>query len=155
MIKETGTVIRAQEGYIWVETSVKSTCSSCAAKSNCGTSAIAEAVAGKTVVNKVKNNQGACVGDSVEIGIPEETLLLGSFYIYMLPLITAILFALAGSLWLPRFIGVGEGLIILLTLIGGLCGFVIAKLKLAGSQVEVEPQLLKVVKNIQIKEIID
>ena len=50
MIKETGRVVKRDQGDIWVETSVKSTCNTCAAKANCGTSAIADAVAGKTVV---------------------------------------------------------------------------------------------------------
>ena len=80
MIKELGRVIIVDGEFAWVETSVKSSCSSCAAKSNCGTSAIAEAVAGKTVVNKVKNDLAVEVGDWVEIGIEEDTLLAGAFY---------------------------------------------------------------------------
>ena len=154
MIIETGQVIRTQDGYIWVETSVKSTCNTCAAKANCGTGAIADAIAGKTLVNKVLNDKAAKVGDAVEIGIPEETLLLGSFYLYVLPLISAVIFALLGSIWLTRFIDLGEGFTILLTFIGGGLGFYYAKFKLKEDRIEAEPKLVKVLTSgIKVKEI--
>ena len=130
MITELGRVIKVEDGFAWVETSVKSSCSSCAAKGNCGTSAVAEAVAGKTVVNKVNNDLGAELGDQVEIGIEEDTLIYGAFYLYLVPLITAIVFALISQFWLVRFFPINEGIVILSTFVGGIMGFYFSKHKL-------------------------
>ena len=145
MIRETGRVIKAEQGHIWVETSVKSTCSSCAAKANCGTSAIADAVAGKTLVNKVRNELNAKVGNRVEIGIPEETLVSGAFLIYLLPLFTALASALACQFWLQKFVLVSEAGIILATLLGGVAGFGFARWRLGRTQAaSLHPKLLRV-----------
>lgn len=146
MIKELGRVIKAEDQFIWVETSVKSSCSTCAAKSNCGTSAIAEAVAGKTVVNKVKNTENAKLDDQVEIGIPEETLLTGAFYLYLLPLVFAISGALVSQFWLSKFIVVSEGIVILATLVAGGLGFSVARYLIARQdQSLLEVKLLRIV----------
>jgi sigma-E factor negative regulatory protein RseC len=132
MIKEQGTVVQIMGQFALVETSIKSTCSSCSARSNCGTSAIASAVAGKTVVNKVDNVLDATVGDIVEIGIPEDTIITGAFYLYIVPLISAILMAFVAQYWLVRFIDITEPHVIIATLLGGGLGFWLAKIRLAG-----------------------
>lgn len=163
MIKELGQVVQLDEQYIWVETAIKSTCSSCAAKSNCGTSSVAEAFAGKSVINKVRNHLNAKLHDQVEIGIPEESLIQGAFWVYLAPLIGALSFALGAEYWLSRFILVAEWQIILVTLLGGTLGFTFAKYKLGQDDPErYQPELLAITavssntdpeKTIDIKEI--
>ncbi|NVK25345.1 MAG: SoxR reducing system RseC family protein [Gammaproteobacteria bacterium] len=127
MIKETGTVVKVVEDFIWVETTVTSSCNACAAKSNCGTSAIAKAFSDKSVINEVENVLSADIGDTVEIGIPEESVLVGSFYLYLLPILTAILMALVAQFWLSSFIEVNEPMVILATFLGGFVGFLLAR----------------------------
>ena len=127
MIKETGKVVKIVDDMVWVETTVTSSCNACAAKSNCGTSAIAKAFSDKSVINEVENTLAAKLDDTVEIGIPEESVLLGSFYLYLLPLISAILAAIATQFWLSRFIQISEGSVIFATFLGGALGFLIAK----------------------------
>lgn len=145
MIKERGQVVQIDEQFIWVETAIKSTCSSCAAKSNCGTSSVAEAFAGKSVINKVRNHLKAQLHDQVEIGIPEESLIQGAFWVYLAPLISAILFALGAEYWLSRFIDIAEWQVIIVTILGGAVGFGLAKYKLKSDGPErYEPQLLEV-----------
>ena len=145
MIKETGTVVDIKNNMLWVETTVTSSCNACAAKSNCGTSAIAKAFSDKSVINEVRNKLGAKVGDRVEIGIPEESILFGSFYLYLLPLIITISFAVITQLWLVRFIPITEVHVILATFIGGGFGFRIAKHLINKSdQNKYQVQLLKI-----------
>lgn len=155
MIKEQGLVVKAEQGFIWVETQVTSTCQTCNAKANCGTSTIASAMTSKTVINRAENQLGACVGDRVEIGIPEQSLVSGAFWVYILPLLVAILFASLGQLWLPMFIDVAEWAVILLAFAGGFVGFKIAKWRIATYDSEVlEPKLLKLLpESIEVKEI--
>jgi len=127
MIKEVGQVVKVENDEIWVETKVTSTCNACAAKSNCGTSTIAKAFGDKSIINQVINDRGAKLGDMVEIGIPEESLVKGALLVYLLPLISAVFAALVSDFWLSRFIEVTEPLLIIITLAGGFLGFLIAR----------------------------
>lgn len=155
MIKEVGEVVQIEGEDIWVKTQVTSTCNSCAAKSNCGTSSIAKAFGDKSVVNKVKNELGAEVGDQVEIGIPEHSLVQGAFLLYLLPLLAAIFFALIGQFWLSRFILVSEPLLIVLTFVGGGVGLLAARFLINRTDVEqYQVQLLRVLPaQIEIKNV--
>lgn len=137
--------MQLDDEYIWVETAIKSTCKTCSAKSNCGTSTIAEAFAGKSVINKVKNSLNATLDDQVEIGIPEERLIEGAFWVYILPILTALFTCLVAQYWLSRFIQVSEWMIIIATLLGGALGFLFAKKRLSNDDDDkYQPELLKV-----------
>ncbi len=156
MIKEIGQVIDIQDGWLFVETAIKSTCNTCSAKSNCGTSTVAQAFSNKSVVNKVKNTLDVKIGDSVEIGIPESSLLQGSFYLYLLPLIVAIVFAISTQFWLSRFIDVQEGHVILATFLGGYTGFWFAKSALGKSDVDkYQPVLIRVYNGDTVKAVVE
>lgn len=145
MIKEVGTVVKLEGEVAWVETKVTSTCNACSAKSNCGTSSIAKAFGDKSVVNPVLNVQQAKLGDSVEIGIPENNLVAGAALVYLLPLLCALAMALAVEFWLAQFINMNEPLLILLTFAGGALGFGIAKYKVNSAESgQYKAQLLKV-----------
>ena len=156
MIKEIGQVIDIEEQWLLVETAIKSTCNSCAAKSNCGTSTIAQAFSSKTVINKVKNTLKAKVGDSVEIGIPEASLLQGSFYLYLLPLFVAIISASITQLWLVRFVEIQEFHVILATFLGGYLGFLFSKNLLSKSDVDkYQPVLIGIYDGEIVKALVD
>ena len=145
MIKEVGTVVKLEGDIAWVETKVTSTCNACSAKSNCGTSSIAKAFGDKSVVNPVLNAQQAQLGDRVEIGIPENNLVVGAALVYLLPLLCALTVALTLEFWLIQFIEINEPLLILLTFAGGALGFGIAKYKVnAAESGEYKAQLLNV-----------
>lgn len=145
MVKEQGVVIEVENDVIYVESKVTSSCNSCQAQANCGTSAVAKAFAGRTVVNKVKNHLNANVGDRVEIGIPESSIVQASIWLYLLPLISAIIAALLGH-WLSLQNNVsGEWLTILFTAVGGGLGFMVSKKVIKNSdQNKYQVQLLTV-----------
>ncbi|MBU2919244.1 SoxR reducing system RseC family protein [Psychrosphaera sp. F3M07] len=156
MIKEIGQVIAIEEDFLLVETAIKSTCNTCAAKSNCGTSTIAQAFSNKSVVNKVKNILNAKVGESVEIGIPEASLLQGSFYLYMLPLLSAIFLACTAQFWLSRFIEIQEIHVILATFLGGYIGFLLSRYLLNKSDVDkYQPVLIRIYNGEIINSVIE
>jgi sigma-E factor negative regulatory protein RseC len=150
MIKEIGRVIKKTEQIIWVETEIKSTCSSCAAKANCGTSSIAQAFAGKSVVNEVHDHIGVAEGDIVEIGIPEESLVRGASTMYLIPL----LFGLIGAMLSQFVLALPEGMTILATGLFAWLGFAFTAKKLKQQEHDFEPKLLKLIEqNISIHEI--
>lgn len=88
MIEETAWVVRIEDERAWVETQRRASCGSCASKSGCGTSALAEWFGRRTVGLLVDNRVGARIGEEVVIGVPETVLVGGAARIYGLPLLT-------------------------------------------------------------------
>ena len=91
MIEERGTITAITElpdgqTGIEVHTSVKTTCGSCSAKKSCSTSVIAEHFTPHSDALYFTTDQAVQVGQSVTLGIREETLLKASFMVYILPL---------------------------------------------------------------------
>lgn len=91
MITETGRVVAVEENFLWVETIQRSSCHSCAAKSGCGQSVLGKMFDGRrshirlSRANEV--NTQYHVDDQVEIGLPEDALLKGAAWVYLMPLI--------------------------------------------------------------------
>jgi sigma-E factor negative regulatory protein RseC len=86
MIEEMGLVKKVDAPYVWVETQIKTTCGSCQAKSNCGTSVIAKIFNPKAELLRLKSPIDLSVGQQVKLGIPEETLVSVSALVYLFPL---------------------------------------------------------------------
>lgn len=86
MIEEMGLVKKVEGNEVWIETQIKTTCGSCQAKSNCGTSVIAKVFNPKAELLRLKSPIELRVGQQVKLGIPEETLVSASALVYLLPL---------------------------------------------------------------------
>ncbi|MGB3725550.1 MAG: SoxR reducing system RseC family protein [Glaciecola sp.] len=91
MIEETGIVVAVENDYVWVETQVKTTCSSCKASEACPTSTVAKAFSPKAEHIKLKVPCALAVGQQVKLGISEQALLRASAMVYILPLVLLIL----------------------------------------------------------------
>jgi sigma-E factor negative regulatory protein RseC len=143
MIEETGLVTQVTDHYIWV-TPVSSSggCGGCKSSGNCSTSLFATLLqreANKSV--RIANTINAKVNDTVVLGIPSQSLLLGSALIYLLPLLSLFLFAGFGQQLFGEMMGI----------IAGLIGFVFGLLsskKIAHSAL-IRPQLALVGLRIQ------
>ena len=96
IITEVKTLPDGQTG-IAVQTAIKTTCGSCAAKANCSTSVIAQYFTPAAQALYFTTKQNVHVGQQVTLGIRENTLLKASFLIYILPLLVFIL-----SFWLTQ-----------------------------------------------------
>jgi len=162
MIEEIGVICSVEhhnnQQVVMVETQIKSTCGSCEAQSNCGTSAIAKVFASKRERLRFQLNELVEVGQKVSLGIPEENLLKASAIVYCLPLFSLILSALLGQSTLPLVGLKGEGWLILFSAI---CGYVtfrfIRRFLSAADQGDFYPRILKVfpleIDNIQVKQV--
>ena len=91
MIEEMGTVVAVEDNYAWIETQVKTTCSSCKASDSCPTSTVAEAFSPKPEHIKLAVPCALVVGQQVKIGITENALLRASAMVYIMPLLLAML----------------------------------------------------------------
>lgn len=103
MIIETGRVVAVESDGLWVETIQRSTCGSCAAQKGCGQSLLAR-LTGHTsylrVVLEGRDPAGFQLGEQVRIGVPEQVVVSGSLFVYLVPLFAMLLFSgIAHNLW--------------------------------------------------------
>lgn len=99
MITETATVTAIDGDIITVSASVKTGCSQCQVSDDCGTSAVAKAFTQKSQFLTLRSPVPVTVGEQVVIGIPEQRILLASWLLYIVPLITLISSMLVLNQW--------------------------------------------------------
>ena len=98
MMIEHAVVIDYQAGIATVKCQSQSACGSCSAKNACGTSALAKLTGEKGEhVFSLETITPLTVGQRVEIGLPERSLLLSALLLYTLPLMTILISALIGE----------------------------------------------------------
>ncbi|WP_323844764.1 SoxR reducing system RseC family protein [Microbulbifer magnicolonia] len=106
MVEERGRVVAIEPGAIWVETIQRSGCHGCSAKTGCGTGLLGDylsnrgALAGATRVRVALNSwdpDNISLNDTAVIGIAEHALASSALLVYLLPLVSLVLSALAGE----------------------------------------------------------
>ncbi len=121
MIEEAGRVIAVDGDQAWVRTIQVSACQSCAARKGCGHGLLSSVGEGRGTEVRVPNVLGVRVGDDVVLGVPESALLGASALMYLVPLLTMILAAVATRHWFTT----ADGWIALAGLGGLVAGFVL------------------------------
>ena len=101
-----------------LQAKVQSSCGSCEAKSGCGTSMLGDVLGKRFTRFTAENAVGADIGDEVIVGIPERSLLSGSLMVYLLPVLTMILSALAAD-GIISPVDTGRDLLVALSAAGG------------------------------------
>ncbi|QNS14892.1 SoxR reducing system RseC family protein [Mannheimia bovis] len=98
MMIEEATVVEYHNGIAIVQCYAKSGCGSCAAKVACGTKALS-ALAGEKIAPRfsLTVNEPLNVGDKIQLGLAENTLLKSVFLIYGIPLFVLIITAVGFS----------------------------------------------------------
>lgn len=89
MMTESAVVIDYQAGIATVKCQAQSACGSCSAKSACGTTALSELTGepGEHIFT-VETITPLKIGQRVEIGLSERSLLLSALLLYIVPLLT-------------------------------------------------------------------
>lgn len=122
MANEYAQVVAVEADKVWVKCQTQSACSSCNARSSCGTSVLAKAFPVRTQELAVKLDpkpaQSFQVGQTVELTVTDQVLLNAAFQVYLLPLFGLLL----GAVLLP-FIVV-EQWAELSAIVGGAIGLV-------------------------------
>ncbi|MBJ3816569.1 SoxR-reducing system protein RseC [Shimwellia pseudoproteus] len=122
MMREWATVVSWQNGEALVRCDVKTSCSSCASRSGCGTRVLNKLGPETEHTIAVRWDQPLAAGQKVELGITESSLLGSAMLVYLSPL--AGLFMIAGLFQacfgsdLAAFCG---------GVLGGVGGFLVAK----------------------------
>ncbi|WP_111640182.1 SoxR reducing system RseC family protein [Marinomonas shanghaiensis] len=124
MIEETGRVLSIEDGFADVETIRTSSCTSCRARHGCGHHAIAQVSSSNRMRMKAIDPLAVKVGQSVVIGIPEDTLLQASIWMYLIPLLGLVVGAVIPSLW-----GGESDIAVVFAILGFTGGLLLAKKK--------------------------
>lgn len=124
MITEKAVVIAYQAGEVTVECQANQACGGCASKASCGTAALSE-LTGKSsrYLFTFPCPRPMRIGETVEIGLPEQSLLKLAFIAYTIPL-----FVLIFSVLLGNYLFVEEWQNIVFTSVMTALAFVIVKL---------------------------
>lgn len=98
MIVEEATVVEYRNGIAIVQCYAKSGCGGCASKVACGTKALS-ALAGEKIAPRfrIAVDEPLNVGDKIQLGLAENTLLKSVFLIYGIPLFILIITAVGFS----------------------------------------------------------
>lgn len=122
MIKEWATVVAWHNGIAQVHCDVKASCSSCASRAGCGSRVLNKLGPQTSHTISVPSVEPLVVGQKVELGITESSLLGSALLVYMSPLLG--LFVVA-SLFQVLF---GSDIAALCgAVLGGVGGFLLAK----------------------------
>ncbi len=136
MIEERGRVLSVEPGAVWVETVRTSTCGNCAAKAGCGQALLAKVGSGaKRGFIRALTDRSWQVGDEVFIGIPEDAVVRGALWVYMVPLLGLFVSAL-----LAQALGVTEPLVIGAAMVGLIAGFAVVRWH--GQRAQRDPQMM-------------
>lgn len=141
MIKEWATVIRWHQGRALLRYGASSGCGSCSARGACGSYVLDKITPEIEHQLEISIDQPLEVGQKVEVGISESSLLRSAMLVYLSPLLG--LFLLAGILQANDlsqvFVFVGG-------VVGGVVGFLLAK-KIAhywAGEAAFEPVILQI-----------
>lgn len=96
MILETGRIVAVESDSLWVETIQTSSCDTCRAEQGCGQRLMAKFSGHTSYIRVLLQGRDAAqyhLGEQVNIGVPEAVVANGSMIVYLLPLLTMMLFS--------------------------------------------------------------
>ncbi|HDZ3714692.1 TPA: SoxR reducing system RseC family protein [Vibrio vulnificus] len=105
----------------------QTSCSSCSSQKSCGTGVVSKAFGNKSLLWHLETQRRLHVGQVVEIGIPEQSLLQSAMLVYLLPIVAMLLGALFGHLVLFPWLEMGEGAVVLTSMLFAFIGILLAK----------------------------
>lgn len=122
MIKEWATVVSWQNGEAVVSCDVKSSCNGCASRSGCGSRILNKLGPQSSHSLTVACDKPLVVGQKVELGIAESSLLGSALLVYMSPLVGLFVVATLFQVLFNTDLAAMTG-----ALLGGVGGFLLAK----------------------------
>lgn len=117
----------------------QTSCSSCSSQKSCGTGIVSKAIGSKVLHWQLFSSKLLKVGQVVEIGMAEKSLLQSAAIVYLTPLFALIFGAVIAHLWIAPYFGLGEGVVILFSTLFSVGGIALAK-RLASSLERQSPQ---------------
>lgn len=144
MVFERATVLAVEPGVAWLAAQQRSACDSCRAQSGCGQAVLSrlmrrDSQAVRALLSPELQSR-VTVGSEVTVAIPMHTVVLGSLFIYLLPIVGLLLGAALASA-----VGLAEPVVALGGLVGLIGGGVLVRFisKLVNTHPSVQPSVVE------------
>lgn len=148
MVEENGTVIHSDADRLIVAVVQSSACQSCRARQGCGQAVLSGLGSAEAQVAKnhfeLTPRADLRAGDEVRLGIAEDSLSLAALWMYLWPLLVALVGLLAGAA-----LGLSEGWQLLLAMLGGAAAIVVTRYRFRHPDQRWEPRVLAVHSNVK------
>jgi len=146
-MKELAKVVHVDNHGISIMSEVKSACSGCQQVDNCGSGQVAKAFPTKKLSLTLQSDLPLKVGDTVVLGLSDEDLLQSAWQVYLFPLIGLIFFAGIGQYFISNGFLPHELFGVLLAMLGGYLGYVLAKNKQSSpkNKAKLTPKVLRII----------
>ena len=138
MLYQRATVVEITENTLSLETERQSSCGQCHLKKGCGTGLLNEHVGKRFSQITVEKTVDVKPGQQVSLSIPEQNLLRGAAFMYLLPLLMLFLFAISARSF--NFNAVTE---IFLGLLGLISGFLFVKKYIESKNIGLKAELVE------------
>ena len=138
MIEQKATVISCDGDTVWLEAERQSTCSQCQLKQGCGTGLLENHVGKRFSRIAVNKTTDVAIGQQVRLAIPEQSLLRGTFVMYIMPLVLMFIFSAV-----VQFLNFNEMVEIFAGISGLFIGFYWARLHLSKNKDGFQAKILE------------
>ncbi|PSW04700.1 SoxR reducing system RseC family protein [Photobacterium lipolyticum] len=146
MMNTLATVVAVEPGRITVSCQQQTSCGHCGSRDSCGTGIVSEAVPERAHQVKITTKKSLTVGQVVEIGLSEQSILNSALLVYVVPLLFLLLGAALGQWWFVELAGTSEVGVVLTAGVSAGIGLLIARYyatRLEGNSAY-EPSLIRV-----------
>lgn len=127
MIEEYAVVLYCKQDVAELEIERRTACGICGQKRGCGNATWGKLLGHKSHTFQAQNTIDAKVGDNVIVGIDEQVALKSVFFLYVVPLLSLIIFSVLAEALFDH-----QLYVVFAAIIGLLIGFVWVKSHLAG-----------------------
>jgi len=127
MMRSLATVVAVDPGIITVTCQQQTSCGHCASRDSCGTGIVSKAVPGRSHLVKIATRTRVSIGEVVEIGLSEQSMLHSAILVYVLPLLFLVLGAVLGQWWFVDLAGSSELGVILTAVLSAAVGLWLAR----------------------------
>ncbi len=114
MLEETGRIVAINNESLLVETIQRSTCGSCVAQKGCGQTLLSRMGVQPTYLRVLLAGRAPDnyeINDDVVIGIPDDIIVKGSLFVYLIPLFLMLVFAgIAHTYFLSEGVSIVAGI---------------------------------------------
>ncbi|MDX1304100.1 SoxR reducing system RseC family protein [Photobacterium sp.] len=146
MMNTLATVVAVEPGSITVSCQQQTSCGHCGSRDTCGTGIVSKVVPGRAHQVKITTQKSLTIGQVVEIGLSEQSILSSALLVYVVPLLFLLLGTALGQWWFVELSGTSEVGVVLAAVISAGIGLLIAKYyarRLEGDSAY-EPSLIRV-----------
>ncbi|WP_305832216.1 SoxR reducing system RseC family protein [Photobacterium leiognathi] len=96
-MRTLATVTAVDKGAVTVSCQQQTSCGHCASRESCGTGIVSKAIPGRVHDIKIMTKSLLTIGQGVEIGLSERSMLSSALLVYMLPLLFLVLGSTLGQ----------------------------------------------------------